>query len=142
VVDSFIFTDHYHTLEMNVQEWERFKKSFSDVLSGAVPLEKLARKRTGLGNKAPKVKIDTSFNFDQESSSHSTIIEVVTQDRPGLLHRIAAIFAECQCNIEVALIDTEGEMAIDTFYLRMAGNKLTDDQCSHLKAALETELDS
>ena len=142
VVDSFVFTDFYHTLEMNVQEWERFKKSFSDVLSGAVPLEKLARKRSGRGAKAPKVKIDTSLNFDQQSSSHSTIIEVVTQDRPGLLHRIAAVFAECGCNIEVALIDTEGEMAIDTFYLRMAGKKLTDEQCSQLKAALETELDS
>jgi [protein-PII] uridylyltransferase len=142
VVDSFVFTDHFHTLEMNVQEWDRFKKSFSDVLSGAVPLEKLARKRVGRGAKAPKVKVQTALTLDQESSSHSTIIEVVTQDRPGLLHRIAAAFAECGCNIEVALIDTEGETAIDTFYLRIAGRKLTDEECSQLKAALETELES
>ncbi len=66
----------------------------------------------------------------------------MTQDRSGLLHRIAAVFAECGCNIEVALIDTEGEMAIDTFYLRMAGRKLTDEECSQLKAALEMELES
>jgi [protein-PII] uridylyltransferase len=142
VVDTFVFTDHYHTLEMNVHEWDRFKKSFSDVLTGAVPLEKIARKRSNGAAKPPKVKVDTNISFDQQSSSHSTIIEVVVQDRPGLLHRIAAVFAECACNIEVALIDTEGEMAIDTFYLRIAGRKLAEEECAQLKSALELELDS
>jgi len=142
VVDSFIFTDHFHTLEMNVQEWARFQTSFTDVLSGAVPLEKLARKRVSANGKSPKVKVETVLNFDQNSSSHSTIFEVVAQDRPGLLHRIAAVLSECGCNIEVALIDTEGEMAIDTFYLRIAGRKLASEECAQLKAALEMELDS
>ncbi len=142
VVDTFVFTDHFHTLEMNVQEWERFRNSFSDVLNGSVPLEKLARKRAGGTAKAPKVKVETTINFDQSSSSHSTVVEVITQDRSGLLHRIAAVFAECGCNIEVALIDTEGETAIDTFYLRVTGRKLADEECLRLKAALEVELES
>jgi [protein-PII] uridylyltransferase len=142
VVDSFVFGDPFKTLEMNVQEWERFKKSFRDVLGGEVPLEVLARRRANRKPKKPKVKVRTSLVFDKDSSSHSTIVEVVTQDRPGLAHRLATVIADCGCNIEVALIDTEGETAIDTFYLRARGKKLSNDRCEKLKAALELELSS
>ena len=34
VVDSLYFTDRFRTLELNLSEWERFKRSVSDVLLG------------------------------------------------------------------------------------------------------------
>jgi len=65
---------------------------------------------------------------------------VITQDRPRLLHRIASCLSDQKCNIEIALIDTEGQMAIDTFYLTSGGAKLKPEHCRLVERALVEEL--
>jgi [protein-PII] uridylyltransferase len=91
-------------------------------------------------NGAPKVKVDTRIDLDDECSSHSTLLQVITQDRPGILHRISSRLAHQNCNIEIALIDTEGQMAIDVFYLTSGRAKLTPDNQKKLKADVLAEL--
>jgi [protein-PII] uridylyltransferase len=89
---------------------------------------------------APKVKVTTVIDFDDVCSQHSTLIEVITQDQPGLLHRISSRFSEHNCSIDIALIETEGQTAIDVFYLTSAGAKLTADQQTRVRSALLAEL--
>lgn len=141
VVDTLYFTDRFRTLELNLSEWDRFKKSVAAVLSGQADLEKMLRDRQR-GEKHAKVKVvvETRIDFDDESSSASTLLQVIAQDRPRLLHRISSCLSQQRCNIEIALIDTEGQMAIDTFYLTADGKKLTPEIQNKMRQALLSEL--
>ncbi len=141
VVDTFHFTDPHSTLEMNPGEAARLQKNIADVLLGLVPLETLMRSRSNLeSGRPPKVSVPTEIHFDDSSSSHSTLMEIITQDRPGLLYRLSSALAKTGCNIEVALIDTEGQRALDAFYLTVEDAKLSPAHQQTLREALLSEL--
>jgi [protein-PII] uridylyltransferase len=136
VVDSFRFTDTFRTLEMNASEHEAFVKSVHDVMTGEVSVEKLLSGRRRGRRKAPLVEVETRVDFDDEASSHSTLLEVVAQDTTGLLRALSLTLAAQGFNIEVALVDTEGETAIDVFYLTRNGGKLDKTEQRVLRRAL------
>ncbi len=143
VVDTLYFTDRFRTLELNLSEWDRFKRSIAAVLTGEADLDKMLRDRQR-GEKSVRVKVvvETRIDFDDECSSTSTLLQVIAQDRPRLLHRISSCLSHQRCNIEIALIDTEGQMAIDAFYLTSGGKKLTVEHQKKVEKALVDELKS
>jgi [protein-PII] uridylyltransferase len=57
-----------------------------------------------------------------------------------LLYDIGSTLARLGCNIEVALIDTEGQKAIDVFYLTEQAKKLGAEKQEALMEALQSAL--
>ena len=84
--------------------------------------------------------METRIHLDNECSSHSTVVEMVALDRPGLLYDISSTFAELGLNIDVGLIDTEGGTATDVFYVTQKGHKLTVDRQHELQHVLQSRL--
>ena len=86
----------------------------------------MRRARRGLdelavGLPAPGVRIDN------EIASQSTVIEVETQDRPGLGYRVAKALADLGLNILSAKLATErNHQVFDVFYVQTReGEKVT-----------------
>jgi [protein-PII] uridylyltransferase len=141
VVDTFDFTDRFRTLEMNLQEWERLKNSIAAVVKGEADVARMLRDRLkSEKSDSTKVKVATQIEFDDACSANSTLVQVLTQDRPGLLYRMCSVISKHECNIEIALIETEGQMAIDVLYLTSGGTKLSLQRQAELGKALGDEL--
>jgi len=137
VVDVFRFHDLFRTLELNPSEITRLESDLAAVLAGTVSVSTLmARRKSSPQISQAKIRTATRIYFDDVSSSRCSLMEIIAQDRPGLLYQISSALAELGCNIEVALIDTEAQKAIDVFYLTWKGLKLNPRQQEVLRSTL------
>jgi [protein-PII] uridylyltransferase len=144
IFDLISFEDPAHYFEKNPSEVEHFSRLFTDVIVGKVELNSLLdRKFKSVVFRQKKgLSVATTVHFDREFSKRCTIMEIVAQDAFGLLYRIASIIASHGCNIEVALIATEGHRAIDVFYITQQGRKVSQELEIDLEQDLKQQLGS
>lgn len=135
VLDLFVFSDPLHTLEMNPVVIDELKDSISRVVLGKESAERLLRRRPRNAIRY-HVKIETVLRFDNETSRQATLIELQTHDRPGLLYDLARTISTAGCAIETILLHTEGQRAVDVFYVQHDGRKLDASLISLLQTRL------
>jgi [protein-PII] uridylyltransferase len=126
VLDTFMFADPKRTLELNPSENDRLRQTLEDVTLGRLDTEQLLRGRAA-HNRMKKRTVQPRVNFDSNACDSATLIEIIAEDRPGLLYDLSAAISTAGCNIDVVLIDTEGHKAIDVFYVATNGGKLSSN---------------
>jgi [protein-PII] uridylyltransferase len=140
VLDTIRFSDRFRTLELNPSEIDRLKRKLAEAVSGEIDVVELMETKFKPAAQSPKIAIDPSVQIDNDCSQHSTLIEIIAQDRPGLLYDISFAMAELGCNIEVAIIDTQGQTATDVFHVTCAGTKLDLRHQEKMRTALQGQL--
>jgi len=136
VLDTFTFADPTRTLELNPSEIDRLQIAVDRVVLGRVDVRQLLQNRPKPAPLSRNSQVQSTVSFNPEASDSATLIEIVAQDRPGLLYDLASAISAEGCNIEVVLIDTEAHKAIDVFYVTAAGRKPESAQLEHLGEAL------
>jgi len=131
VLDTFVFSDPQRNLELNPPEMDRLRQTLERVLAGRTDVRTLLKNRPKATAPSKGSRITGRVAFDSTASETATLIEVVAQDRPGLLYDLTSTLSEAGCNIEVVLIDTEAHKALDVFYVTANGRKL-DPAGEHL----------
>jgi [protein-PII] uridylyltransferase len=135
-LDRFVFADPLHSLELNPPVVQELKDALSKVVTGKEHAERLLRKK----HRPPpryRVAIEPVLRIDNDSSQLATLLELVASDRPGLLYDVARTIADCGCEIDTVLLNTEGQRAMDVFYIRSGTSKLAPETVRLLESKLE-----
>ena len=142
VLDVFQFTDRERFLEVNPEARSQFDPLLSDVVAGRVDITALLqeKERIVLDRRAPR-RTDPVIYFDNDYSQRYTVLELVADDAPGLLHRISRVISRHGCDVDLVLISTEGHKAVDVFHTRKGATKLTDSDQLALTEDLERMLE-
>jgi [protein-PII] uridylyltransferase len=114
-----------HGVLLERPRWRMARTDLLRVLMGETSIEEvLRRRRSGsllqrhLPPVAPKVTVDNRASRD------FTVVDVVAQDRVGLLHAISSALTGAGVEIAVAKVATEAHRAVDSFYVTRAGARV------------------
>lgn len=129
VLDTFQVTPiEGHTLPESKKLVDSIRLQLTDILENRQDVRTLIKKRPRIFRpRRKRLTIPSSVVADNDLSSSHTVLEVIAQDRPGLLFEITDPIRNLDLNIYLAKINTEGSRVVDVFYLNQAdGKKVTD----------------
>lgn len=87
-------------------------------------------------------EVETRIHAEPDPSGTSTVVEVHTLDRIGVLYAIATALGELHLDLVVARVETIGHEVVDVFFVRDAdGRPLDADHVRELTLAVRAALD-
>ena len=114
VIMVFVVLSRYENQRPLLSSSELVKRMKNQILN---PRPGKDPKRAKLPRTLRHFQIDTVVRFNDRPGSDMTVLEVIAQDRPGLLHHVAKAFLRCKISLISAKVSTFGERAEDIFYI-------------------------
>jgi [protein-PII] uridylyltransferase len=140
-LDVFQFADSDGFFERNSQGPKEFDRRLREVVGGETDVTSLLRSKEGsVLTRRSLVRRTPVVHFDSAHSQRYTVLELIADDAPGLLHRVSRVISDRGIDVDLVLISTEGQKAIDVFHITRGGSKLSEDDEASLKADLERML--
>ena len=138
VIDVFRIVDADRFLELNESGPSELTRLLQDVLTGNAELAAMLKGREAAAlTQRGKIRVRSLVHFDHHYSDRYTVLEIGGANQWGLLYRISRVISAHSCDIDLVLISTEGDRAIDVFHLTRNGAKLSPDMEQDLRADLE-----
>ena len=143
VLDVFEFTDDEGFLKQNAAATIEISKLLEQAVAGSVDVTALLRGRMrSILHRVRHHRLAPVVHFDNEHSRKYTVLEIVADDAPGLLHRISRVISNQGCDVHLVLISTEGKRAIDVLHITRNGAKLPDGDQAALAGELQQVLEA
>jgi len=111
------------------ERWERVEQTLGRVLRGEVAVESLvaASRRPSILERTPQARVVTEVIVDNSIAEDYTVLDVITQDRVGVLFTITHCLHCLGIVIHLAKITTQVHQVFDVFYVTDSeGAKITD----------------
>jgi [protein-PII] uridylyltransferase len=142
VLDVFEFTDHEGFLRQNTGARDEVARVLHSVALGTTDVRALLRGRERSVVHRRYRDVETRVHIDNEYSKRYTVVEIVTNDAPGLLFRLSRAISDSGCDVDLVLISTEGRKAIDVLHVTKQGRKLDETDQVALTQTLERTLEA
>jgi [protein-PII] uridylyltransferase len=125
---------------------EQFTRHLEGILSGELSMKGLPGQQESSNGALKKVvpRVPPEVKINNQDSDFYTIVEVVGEDRLGVLHELTQALTDHGCDIYFSKISTLGNRIIDVFYVQdNLGEKIAGkDEMASLRQTLLTCLSS
>jgi [protein-PII] uridylyltransferase len=120
---------------------KNIRDRLSESLASDTSYPDIVKRRTPRQMKSFSIPTETRMSVDE--INNTSVLEVASPDRPGLLARLGRIFVDFNIELQAAKIQTLGERVEDVFFITDDQQQpITDpERCEAIQRAIREELD-
>ena len=103
----------------NLEIWKNIKNILGQLFAGDTNLQKMLKSRIRYTGEKKKMAMVPKVHVERTGENPFTVIRVEARDHIGMLYKVSTVFADFGIRIHRAKISTQGDRAIDVFYVSL-----------------------